>query len=136
MDLVTLRLLFDFGLLVLIWLVQLVIYPGLCHYGDGNLYGWHQKYTRRISLVVVPLMTGQLILSGIQVWRELSLYTLGSLLIIIFLWSLTFLQFVPLHNSIVPENDCSRVPDRLVKKNRLRTLLWSLLFFWTFGQFF
>jgi hypothetical protein len=80
-------------------------------------------------------MTGQLIVSGIQLWQGFSLYSLGSVVIVIFLWVFTFLQFVPLHKSIGPNQICSNIPNRLVKKNWIRTGLWSLLFLWTLSQY-
>ncbi len=51
MDILILRLLFDFGLVVLIWIVQLVIYPGLCYYSETDLLKWHKLYTSRIAYV-------------------------------------------------------------------------------------
>ena len=62
-----LRLAFDTGMLALIWLVQLIIYPGLAMYNDVNLRIWHPIYTKRVTLVVLPLMFGQLILSAYKV---------------------------------------------------------------------
>lgn len=54
------RLLLDFGLVVLIWIVQLVIYPSLCYYQDKDLAKWHKIYTQRIGVIVGPLMIAQL----------------------------------------------------------------------------
>ena len=50
----------DFGLLVLIWMVQLVVYPGFKYYQRERLLEWHARYTSRISYIVGPLMLGQL----------------------------------------------------------------------------
>ena len=50
MDLQSVRLLLDFGLMVLIWIVQLVIYPGLCYYKSEDLGNWHKIYTGRIGI--------------------------------------------------------------------------------------
>ena len=49
-------LLVDAGLVVLIWMVQLIIYPSFLHY-DNNLVEWHHKYTSRIALIVVLYYT-------------------------------------------------------------------------------
>jgi hypothetical protein len=57
------RLLLDFGLVVLIWLVQLVIYPGFKFYSPSNLALWHKIYTGRIGVAVVPMM----------VWQDINL---------------------------------------------------------------
>jgi len=128
MTLSLIRLLFDFGLLVMIWMVQLVVYPGFKYYHRERLIEWHNIYTARISYVVLPLMLGQLLLSGIQLWGEVSWYTLGSFLIIALLWGSTFLQFVPLHDTISKGNFKEETIFQLVKKNWLRTVLWTFLF--------
>lgn len=123
------RLLFDFGLLVLIWIVQLVVYPGFKYYKREGLQEWHHRYTVQISYIVFPLMLGQLLVTGIQLWNKLSWYTLGSLLIIVLLWGSTFLQFVPLHNKISKGGFNEKTIVQLVRKNWFRTALWTALFF-------
>ena len=128
MTLPLLRLLFDFGLFVMIWIIQLVVYPGFKYYQRERLLEWHNKYTSRISYVVLPLMLGQLLLSIIQLWGGLSWYTLGNFLVIAFLWGSTFLQFVPLHHAISKGDFNEETILQLVKKNRVRTVLWTLLF--------
>ena len=49
----------DFGLFILIWLTQLVIYPSFTYFREQDLTRWHRKYTRAISYIVMPLMLGQ-----------------------------------------------------------------------------
>ena len=72
MSIPLIRLLFDFGLLVLIWLVQLVIYPSFLYYEQDNLKRWHEKYTQKITYVVLPLMMGQLIITTIHLFNDFS----------------------------------------------------------------
>ena len=129
MTLPLLRLLFDFGLLVLIWIIQLVVYPGFNYYRKEELLEYHHRYTVQISYIVFPLMLGQLIVTGIQLWIELSWYTLGSLVLIILLWGLTFLQFLPLHNKISRGDNNEKIVVKLARKNWFRTVLWTALFF-------
>ena len=128
MDLQIIRLLLDFGLMVLIWVVQLVIYPGLCYYKNEDLGNWHKIYTGRIGLIVGPLMIAQLFVATLQLWETMNFYTLGSIVIILVTWMLTFLIFVPLHNSIKPDESCEEITSNLVKKNWWRTFLWTILF--------
>jgi len=123
------RLLVDFGLLVLIWIVQLVVYPGFGYYQRESLVKWHQKYTLQITYVVFPLMVTQLLLSGIQLWHTVSWYSGSSFLVVILLWVSTFLQFVPLHNKISEGYFDEKTTLQLVDKNWLRTFLWTVLFF-------
>lgn len=122
------RLLIDFGFVVLIWAVQLVIYPSFGYYSKENLYSWHRSYTTRVTFIVLPLMFSQLILATIQLWQIQSWFTIISAIIVATLWLLTFLIFVPLHQSIDNNTPIENVCNKLVKKNWLRTLLWTVLF--------
>ncbi|UII76073.1 hypothetical protein LV716_17675 [Flagellimonas sp. HMM57] len=125
------RLLFDFGLLVLIWMVQLIIYPSFIFYEKTDLIKWHQVYVKRISYVVIPLLFGQLFVSLWQIYTFASIYTFGSFALIIFAWISTFTQFVPMHNKISSAKFDEKLLQRLKNWNWLRTALWSCVFFWT-----
>lgn len=78
MNVELLRLLFDFGLLVLIWLVQLVIYPSFLHYVNKELMIWNKIYTVFISLVLIPLMFGQLVTAVFQFFKMANTYSVAS----------------------------------------------------------
>ena len=127
-----LRLLFDFGLLVLIWLVQLVIYPGFPYYSVENLLKWHRKYTVGISVVVIPLMFGQLITAILLLVESKTTFTIGSLILISIVWAITFSQFVPMHRKIDAGQSDKKLLKHLVKLNWIRSFLWTLIFIWTF----
>jgi DMSO reductase anchor subunit len=128
MSIPLIRLLFDFGLLVLIWLVQLVIYPSFLYYEQDSLKRWHEKYTQKITYVVLPLMMGQLIITTIHLFNNFSTFTFGSFLMIITLWMMTFLIFVPLHSKISNNEINLSIVHQLIRLNWIRTLLWSGLF--------
>lgn len=128
MTLELLRLIIDAGFMVLIWAVQLVIYPSFGYYSKSNLGIWHKSYTKRVTFIVLPLMVSQLILGVTQAWVLQNWYTLLSMIIIISLWLLTFLIFVPLHQSIDADQPIENVCAKLVAKNWIRTILWTLLF--------
>ncbi|NNE77226.1 MAG: hypothetical protein HKN31_09160 [Pricia sp.] len=121
-------LIFDFGLVVLIWLVQLVIYPSFKFYANEELLMWHKLYVSRIALVVIPLMIGQIIISAVQLTMSQSLYTVGSFLIVVFLWIFTFTHFAPLHKRISKSSANAAKIEKLVKRNWGRTILWTLVF--------
>ncbi|MGB5273676.1 MAG: hypothetical protein WBN39_06445 [Flavobacteriaceae bacterium] len=118
----------DFGLVVLIWLVQLVIYPSFLHYQANELIIWHQTYTKRIAAVVVPLMVGQAILALFQIYREFGAMEVIRISLIIAVWVSTFSQFVPIHRKIASGIVDRPMLQRLVNRNWLRTALWSGLF--------
>lgn len=130
------RMLFDFGLVVLIWMVQLIIYPSFQYYSENELLQWHKKYTVAISFIVIPLMFGQLITASLQVIVERNLFTMGSLVLIALVWLITFTQFVPMHNSIALGTVNENLLQELVTKNWIRTILWTLIFGWTFFKTF
>lgn len=120
------------GLLVLIWMVQLIIYPSFKFYSENELLQWHEKYVVAISYVVIPLMFGQLITAVIQLIAERNWFTIGSLVLITSVWMSTFTQFVPMHNTITSGLTTERTLEALVFKNWLRTGLWTIIFGWSF----
>ena len=120
-------LLVDAGLVVLIWTVQLIIYPSFLYYQRENIIAWHQKYSSRIAIIVVPLMVFQLLYGLI-----ISLYypTINHFIyigIVIFLWAFTFLGFAPLHFKISDGNVNHKLLITLIHRNWIRTLCWSFL---------
>jgi len=132
-----LKLISDAGLLVLIWIVQLVIYPSFVYYDSSNLKKWHAVYTGKITYVVLPLMLSQLVLSCwltfINNWD--LLITINTILVIS-TWLSTFITFVPLHQKIDQSNQgLSKIVKKLIAKNWLRTFLWTLIFVLTLIKF-
>jgi hypothetical protein len=121
-------LLVDTGLVVLIWLVQLIIYPSFTYYKPENLFKWHQKYTTRLAFVVIPLMLSQLVLAIVAFFYQFDLINICCLLIVLFLWLFTFISFAPLHHKISEGNTSQSVLQLLIRKNWIRTFFWSFLF--------
>lgn len=128
MNLEIAKLLLDFGLMILIWLVQLIIYPGFSYYQKNNLIQWHKQYTQRLAYIVMPLMVGQLCLSVIGIFNKFSVLKAIDLVLIITVWLSTFLQFVPLHYKISSNLINDKDLKHLVLRNWLRTILWTLIF--------
>ncbi len=122
------RLLIDFGLVILIWLVQLVVYPSFLYYNTDNLVVWHRKYTSLIGYIVLPLMLLQLGITMYQITHATNLYTISSIVIVGLIWIATFTQIVPIHNTISKGTVSDRILFSLVKKNWTRTFLWTILF--------
>lgn len=118
----------DFGLVILIWMVQLIIYPSFLYYKKEDLILWHKKYTLQIALVVIPLMLIQLLLILLNVYLELDIVSVISLIVVLFLWVFTFSFFAPLHFKISDARANQELLELLVKRNWVRTLLWSILF--------
>ena len=131
MTVTILRLLFDFGLVVLIWIVQRIVYPGFLFYQAKDLINWHQIYTSRFTFIVLPLMLGQLGISVYQLISEVNLYTASSLIIIVLIGVVTFSHFVPIHAKISKGQSSQKMLLSLIKKNWLRTFLWTILFLYS-----
>lgn len=134
MEFVTSRLVLDFGLMVLIWIVQLLIYPSFLHYSPERLQQWHLRYTSRMAIIVIPLMFGQLAITIYQAFCFPNVYTLGSITVLLVIWIVTFIQFVPMHKAITTTPHSRELLENLIKRNRLRTFLWSLLFLWSLTE--
>ena len=121
-------LLVDIGLVVLIWMVQLIVYPSFTFYNPKNLIEWHQKYTTGIAVVVIPLMLTQLVLAVVAVFYQPNFIAISTLLIVLFLWIFTFLSFAPLHFKISEGVHNQKLLQLLIRRNWIRTFLWSSLF--------
>ncbi|MBC6994974.1 hypothetical protein QWY85_01215 [Neolewinella lacunae] len=122
-----LRLVFDTAALVLIWLVQLVIYPAFLHYHGEGFRAWHPVYTRRVTYVVMPIMLGQLALYG---WLALAplRWDIGlNLVLVLTAWAITFLRAVPLHGALDTEAEHLPLVAKLIAVNWWRTGLWTVV---------
>lgn len=136
MELKTLQLIIDFGFTVLIWAVQLIIYPSFMFYNHDNLVTWHKIYTARVTFIVLPLMITQLIVTSISAYHSPQLSTIFSLIIVVSLWFLTFSIFVPIHQKIDMATYSKQDLHKLVNKNKYRTFLWTFLFVLSTVNFF
>ena len=121
------RLIIDFGLCILIWIVQLIIYPGFQKYGPQALQAWHSQYSRRIGIIVIPLMLVQLFLYIGYIIREPNAYSISGTFLIAIVWLITFLYFAPAHQRI-SSGETGHVVRQLTQVNWWRTIIWSLVF--------
>lgn len=117
----------DFGMLILIWIVQIIIYPAFHKVIKSEFVKWHSTYCTTIGFFVLPVMICQLIesasgcffSSGNWVWLKL-LFVAGA-------WVITFLISAPCHR-VLQQGKESAVINRLIRTNWIRTILWSLVF--------
>jgi hypothetical protein len=124
------QVLIDFGLVVLIAMVQIIIYPSFLYYKSDSLRLWHNIYTGKITLIVAPLMISQLGLATFLLIDKstYSIVEVSALAIVAVNWLLTMFIFIPLHEQIdkTPEN--RNVQRRLVRFNGIRVVLFCLVF--------
>jgi hypothetical protein len=116
----------SWGLLLLIWIVQIIIYPGLDRIPSKDFADYHRWYVKRISAIVLPLMILEVIITiG---WLKLENYSIYSTITgfsVIIIWLSTFLLQVPIHKRLQSgkDNECI---SRLVCTNWIRTIAWSI----------
>lgn len=124
-------LLFDFGMLVCIWSVQLTIYPSFLYYSEDDLKKWHSVYTSSVFWIVGPLMFGQLAFHSYGLLEQTSLLKWIGIFMVIVSWFLTFGWAVKLHGKIDSEKDPFVPARKLVNMNWYRVITWSLTFLLT-----
>jgi hypothetical protein len=124
----TLRLVIDFGLVVLIWMVQLIVYPGYLFYQEKDLITWHKVYTPRITIIVAPLMFIQAAVALYLVIIEFSVLHLIYTLMVVSTWISTFLFFVPLHQNIESQKHIKVSAEKLSRGNLYRAFQWTIVF--------
>ncbi len=127
MDLEAIKLLVDFGVFILIWLVQLIIYPGFQYADPQQFKGWHDRYTSTVTVFVMPLMLGQVAVYGYQLVYQPSIILGIQVVLIAVCWLLTFGWMVQLHGQL-GKGWSSEVVAKLVRKNWVRTIAWSGVF--------
>ncbi len=116
----------SWGLMTLIWLVQLIIYPGFHRIPPDEFVRYHRWYALRISIVVLPLMLGELIfLTG---WwfsgADGSTAYIATLAVFI-VWLSTIGLQVPIHKRLQAGKSIELI-NRLVATNWIRTAAWSV----------
>lgn len=130
------KLLVDFGLVILIWITQLIVYPGFGYYTAEGLHQWHSKYTAAISIIVAPLMLAQVALHVWNAFQNQGIINWINIFFIILIWINTFGFAVPLHNQIGAGEGVLESVHRLVSINWYRTVLWSVIFGLSLYQYF
>lgn len=95
----------------------------------GRYEAFQAEHMRRITWIVAPAMTTELITAGLLVWwLPLGVpvwQSWAGLGLIVFIWTTTGLVQVPLHHTLSEGVDAA-VHRRLVRSNWLRTGAWTL----------
>ena len=113
------------ALLLLIWLVQVIIYPGLSRVPSKDFANYHRWYVTRISVLVVPLMICEAITTlGWLMLEPDSYYSTIAAFLVVIIWLATFMLQVPIHRHLQSGKDNARI-RRLVDTNWIRTMAWT-----------
>jgi len=118
----------DGGLVVLIWLVQLIIYPVFHQIEAERLRSWHAYYVRRMGRIVGPMMLLQVAVVLTQLIYFGGILNLLSGCLVLGCWVCTALFSIPCHRKIEQGKADSKVLSRLVITNWPRTILWTAVF--------
>lgn len=116
----------DSALLVgLIWTIQWVHYPSFS-YIDPKLFSlFHDFHSKRITLIVAPLMLLELVLSAYGLWAYRShLWVWANAVLVAITWFSTIFIQIPLHKKLA-QGLVERTILLLVRSNYVRTLAWS-----------
>ncbi len=122
------RNLFDLGIVFVVWLAQVIMYPSLAHIERNIFVSWHRKYSTRIAFFVIPLPCGQAVIVGIMMYLVGGFLTTLSAAIIVLCWASTFGLSVPCHAKLQRSGKDLSVIRRLVWTNLVRTILWTIVF--------
>jgi len=111
-----------------IWMVQLVTYPQFLDVPAEAFPEFHGRYTKRITLIVMPLMLLELGLSLLAAWHfretDLRWLMIAGAVLTVALWSITFLVQVPQHETL-SAGFSEPVIRALIAGNWTRTILWT-----------
>lgn len=118
------RLSVDSGLFILVWLVQVIIYPSFAQIDKEKLHSWHRLYTQKVLYFVGPMMFIQ---TGLIAWQFLMdpLAFLADGLLLAGIWINTFLIAIPIHASIDREKTLEGLLPKLLRVNFWRSLMWT-----------
>ncbi|MGB5982776.1 MAG: hypothetical protein WBG46_11590 [Nonlabens sp.] len=121
------RLAVDFGLMVLIWMVQLLIYPGFEFLNKDTFHDWHRKYARNMTFIVAPLMFAQVFMVVYFFYFHAPQFATNVIYatLVALTWISTFLIFIPLHNKLDNEPHNVDTCCKLTQHNWIRVILWT-----------
>jgi hypothetical protein len=128
MYVLTIQLLIDFGLLILIWMVQLIAYPSFQYMNSNQLATWHARYTPRITSLVAPLMLLQLVIAIYSMYLDINIHTILYAVLVVAMWVFTLKTFIPLHDKIKQGYESVKLLEKLVYLNGYRTAVWTVTF--------
>jgi hypothetical protein len=114
------------GLVGLIWVIQIVHYPLMKDVGRNEFISYHERHMSLITWVVGPLMLVEIGSAGLLLLLgERSLGFVVSLIPLAVVWVSTGFLQIPLHQKLTLGYDIATL-DRLVSTNMWRTFAWTL----------
>ncbi len=106
-------------------LVQIVIYPSFKDFEFKNFNKFHLSYSKKMLYIVAPIMLTEMFSSIFLIIKVQSISIFISSLVLFFIWIITFLFIVPIHNHLSLHHDNIKI-KKLLKLNAFRTFFWIL----------
>lgn len=110
----------------LIWVIQVVHYPLFRFLDERQFAIAHKKHQMRISLLVIPTMTSELLLKLYRSYETHEFFSHWSLGLTLLVWLSTFFLSVPRHQQLELNGYDLKTIDALVLTNWPRTFFWTL----------
>jgi hypothetical protein len=122
----TIQSILTFILIGLIWTIQIVHYPLFQYIPKENFSLYHNLHSQFISILVIPLMCSELLITAYLLKESQSFPTIPyQFSCVLIVWLSTFFLQVPLHNSLGISWNADTV-EKLVQTNWIRTFFWTL----------
>lgn len=112
-------------LVAIIWIIQVLHYPTFRFIDSDKEMEFHRFHTFSISPIVAPLMVLELVIVSLNIYLDLSTFTLGLFTLVIIIWLSTFLIQVPIHKRLSIKYKITLV-NRLIRTNWIRTICWTV----------
>ena len=109
----------------LILVTQIVSYPLFMKINSNFFYEYHKYYRKQISIIVLPVMLSELILTLVLLYLLPNLSHTFILLFTVIIWLSTILIQVPIHNSLIIKYNTEKI-QYLIISNWIRTLFWLI----------
>ena len=124
----------DCGMCILIWIVQVVVYPSFRFADEHTFSAWHATYARRMALIAGPLMLRQAGAHISEVWSEPNVANGLAALLIAAAWAATAFLSVPCHRALQQRGKDQLQIARLISTNWIRTACWTGVFILTLAR--
>ena len=114
----------------LVWVVQLVHYPGFRYVDQTQFIDFQYHHMRSILYIVGPLMLIELALAlwlQVEFWGKSGIYSVSAAtVLLIVIWLVTFLVSSPIHGQLATQGYDEKLTTKLVNTNWIRTVAWSV----------
>lgn len=123
MDYLFLLIIINSILVGVIVMTQIISYPLLLKLNKNNFYDYYNSYTKRISFIVIPLMTSEVLLTITLNIILNNFYLYASNILLLVIWGSTFFIQVPIHNKLSSSHS-NLLVNKLISTNWIRTIAW------------